>query len=48
VQKLKQATIRQRDVIVGGPLFAYFLGKQKVRIKNVKGVKIKQNCVKEF
>jgi hypothetical protein len=35
VLELHQGTHRQRGVIVGGALFAYFLGKQKVRMKNV-------------
>jgi hypothetical protein len=35
VQQLDQGTHRQRGVIVGGALFASFLGKQKVRMKNV-------------
>ena len=33
VQKLNQGTIRHRDVIDGGALFGYFLGKQKVTNK---------------
>ena len=33
VQKLHQGTIRHRDVIDGGALFGYFLGKQKVTKK---------------
>jgi hypothetical protein len=35
VLKLNQGTIRKRGVIVFGALFAYFLGKQKVRAKNI-------------
>ncbi len=35
VLKLNQGTIRKRGVIVFGGLFAYFLGKQKVRAKNI-------------
>lgn len=33
VLKLNQGTLRKRGVIVFGALFAYFLGKQKVRAK---------------